>query len=109
MPTPQFKPGWQINCIEASTHISADLTPPQTIDDLLEPPSQTMSTNCPIGYPTKEDAIEALKARIAFLQKDSAFIRSVFARHNQLDAEILSFLNRKDAYLQAACKITAEL
>ena len=109
MPNPSYKPGWQINFIEASSHISADLTPPKSIDDLIESPSLTMLLDCPIGFPTREDAIEALKSRIDFMIKELRFVRRVYEREEILTDEIRDFFDRKDSYIHAASQIVASV
>lgn len=102
-------PGWIVNFALESGHIDANLTPPQSIGDLLDEPSKTQLNSFRLGFPAREDAIKALAFRYEFELKDAAFMRRAHEQGGEISAKLQSYLAKKDAYLQAVGEILKTL
>ncbi|MCC7334629.1 MAG: hypothetical protein IT422_06015 [Pirellulaceae bacterium] len=108
MPLPSVSPGWTINFVLESGHIDADLTPPDSIEDLIKAPSTTMTANFPIGYPAREDALATLTRWLDFALRDAAFFRKIHERGGNVEPGLRGYLDRKDRYLAAVKQLINE-
>jgi len=104
----QFKPGWQVN-IELNPRLEAPLDPPQSIEEVIEPPSETMRANFPIGLPERAMAVEQALKMLDFAHGHNNFIREAYERAEKMDAELKNYFDRYSKYLRAVERLLSDI
>ena len=97
----QFKDGWTVNFALEDHQIDADLTPPERLEDLIEAPSETMRTSSPIGFETKEAAIEELNLMLQYSLKSLNHMKLFCHKPEPGREKLDEYLKRKTRYLEA--------